>query len=206
MFHEKASSFLNPWNEIVKLSLTSQATRTTRRRFVWEGPEACRKAADTGVRRAPVRSACTPRDLLRYKMWKKLFPSTLPKHSASATVRSFFMFFFCIFSCWIPTNADRFLSHCFHYVKLLKKRNTCPPRQTGINLSHWDIRWAKKKQQLGCYMGFWRIRCPCRSRKSLTKRSGTWNQGKLWRTRTVKIQKMHQVRHAWWSRNPSSSI
>lgn len=97
MFHEKPSSFLNPWNEIVKLSLTSQATRTTRRRFVWEGPEACRKAADTGVRRAPVRSACTPRDLLRYKMWKKLFPSTLPKHSASATVRSFFMFFFVFF-------------------------------------------------------------------------------------------------------------
>lgn len=178
MFHEKASSFLNPWNEIVELSLTSQATRTTRRRFVWEGPEACRKAADTGVRRAPVRSACTPRDLLRYKMWKKLFHSTLPKHSASATVRSFFMFFLYFFM--LDPNQCRSLPvSLFPLCQTSKKKEYMPPLSDRHKSKSLRYTLSKKKQQLGCYMGFWRIRCPCRSRKSLTKRSGTWNQGKL---------------------------
>lgn len=124
---ETASSFLHPRNEIEKLSLTSQATRTTRRRFVWKGPEACRKAADTGVRRAPVRSACKPRDLLRYKMWNKTVSFNFVQTFCFSYAMQLIQGFFGIFSCWIPTNADRFLSHCFNYVKLLKKKNYMRP-------------------------------------------------------------------------------
>ena len=83
---------------------------------------------------------------------------------------------FLVFSYWIPTNADRFLSHCFNYAKLLKKRMRPLSDRHKSKSLRYTLR--KKKQQLGCYMGFWRIRCPCRSHKSLTKRSDTWNRGK----------------------------
>ena len=61
---ERGSSVLNPRTEIVKLSITSQAAHT-KEKVCWEGPEACRKAAATGVRRAAFPAACKPGDFPR---------------------------------------------------------------------------------------------------------------------------------------------